>query len=319
MTAAPGTPNPETGPRMQIDAGAGAATPSPPELFRALGAVAGDPADARTASAALGLPSPSRGEHTVAFVINCPPYASVHLGAEGGIGGDAADRVAGFWRAIAVTPPAEPDHLTALLSLYASLGEAAGDTGRAATADALTRAREALFWEHIWSWLPGYLEAVARLHSPALTAWALLARRALLGERRTHPGSWLPLALRDAPPAVTADGSLDDLLTGLTAPIRCGFILTRDSLATAADTTGTGYRIGERRFSLRAMLEQCPAETLEWLSCEAARWSRRHARQRPGTGTAPGARDIVQRWWARRAEHTRRVLRSAAASAAEKA
>ena len=301
-----------TAPRTELAADAGAASPSRWELFRALGAVAGDPADARTACRALGVPSPSRGEHTVAFVLNCPPYASVYLGAEGGIGGDAADRVAGFWRAIDVAPPAEPDHLTALLSLYASLGEAGGDSATAATADALTRARRALFWEHIWPWLPGYLDAVARLASPSLTAWALLARRALAGERRAHPGSWLPLALRDAPPPVTADGSLDDLLTGLTAPIRCGFVLTRHSLAAGADAAGAGYRIGERRFTLRAMLEQTPADTLSWLSCEAARWSRRHARQRPGSPAAPGPADIVQKWWARRAHHTRRVLDAAA-------
>ena len=63
-------------------------------------------------------------------------------------------RVAGFWRATGVTPPAEPDQLTALLSLYAQLGEAAHDTRTATTADALTRARHALFWEHLWRWRP---------------------------------------------------------------------------------------------------------------------------------------------------------------------
>jgi Nitrate reductase delta subunit len=292
----------------------GAATPSRWELLRALGAVAGDHAGARTACSALGLPSPSRGEHTVAFAINCPPYAPLYLGAGGGIGGDAADRVAGFWRVIGIAPPAEPDHLTALLSLYASLGEAGTDSATSATADALTRARHTLFWEHIWPWVPGYLDAVARLRSPSLAAWALVARRALLGERRTQPGSWLPLALRDAPPPVAADGSLGDFLTGLTAPARCGFILTRDCLAAGSEAAGTGFLIGERRFTLSAMLEQRPAETLGWLSCEAARWSRRHARQRPGDHAAAEPADIVQQWWARRADHTQRVLRTAAAA-----
>ena len=84
------------------------ASPGRAELFRALGAVAGEPADARTACAALGLAGPGNAEHTEVFVLNCPPYASVYLGAEGGLGGEAADRVAGFWRAIGVPPPAEP-------------------------------------------------------------------------------------------------------------------------------------------------------------------------------------------------------------------
>jgi TorA maturation chaperone TorD len=164
-------------------------TPGRAELFRALGAVAGEPADARTACAALGLPVPGNAEHTEVFVLNCPPYASVYLGADGGLGGEAADRAAGFWRAIGVPPPAEPDHLTALLSLYARLGEAAAAGPLTpATAGALARARQALFWEHLWPWLPGYLDAVDDLGTPALAPWARLARRTLTAERGRHPG-----------------------------------------------------------------------------------------------------------------------------------
>ena len=287
------------------------------ELLRALGAVAGDPADAATACAALGWAGPTGAEHTEAFVLNCPPYASVYLGAEGGLGGDAADRAAGFWRAIGVTPPAEPDHLAALLGLYASLGEAAGETRTAATSDALTRARHALFWEHLWSWLPGYLAAVTDLGIPGLVCWARLTGRVLLAERGAHPGGWLPLALRAAPPAPAGPagaaglgglGGLDDRLDVLTCPVRSGFILTRRGLADGADAAGAGHRIGERRFTLRALLDQAPAETFGWLAGEATRWARRHAGDEDGrTG-----RDIVQAWWARRAGHTARIMATAA-------
>ena len=244
-------------------------------------------------------------------MLNCPPYAAVYLGAEGGLGGEAADRAAGFWRALGVAPPAEPDHLTALLGLYASLGEAAGDTRTAATADALTRARQALFWEHLWPWLPGYLAAVADLGTPGLAPWARLAGRVLLAERGAHPGGWLPLALRAAPAAPAGLGGLNDLLDMLTCPVRSGLILTRRGLAGGADAAGAGHRIGERRFTLRALLDQAPAETLGWLAGEAARWSRRHASQ----GDARPGGDIVRAWWARRAGHTARILATAASRA----
>jgi hypothetical protein len=270
------------------------------ELLRALGAVADDPAGARTACVALGLPEPGRAEHTEVFVLNCPPYASVYLGAEGGLGGDAADRVAGFWRAIGVAPPAEPDHLTALLSLYASLGEAARDGRVTATADALTRARQALFWEHVWPWLPGYLLAVAGLRAPALGGWADLAWRAIKDERAAHPGGWLPLALRAAPGPAGAGDSLEVMLDTLTTPVRSGFVLTRHGLAAGAAAIGAGHRIGERRFALRAMLEQAPADTLAWLQAQARLWRHRHTVRAPG--------DPVQRWWADRAGHTGRLL-----------
>jgi hypothetical protein len=166
------------------------------ELFRVLGAVAGEPADARTACAALGLPVPGDAEHTEVFVLNCPPYAAVYLGAEGGLGGEAADRAAGFWRAIGMPPPAEPDHLTALLSLYARLGGAAIGPLAPATAAALTRAWQALFWEHLWPWLPGYLDAVDDLGTPALAPWA----------------AWPGWGLRPSAPAIPAAGR----------PWRCG-------------------------------------------------------------------------------------------------
>jgi hypothetical protein len=281
------------------------------ELLRVLGAVADSPAGAASASQAVGLPGPDGAGHTEVFVLNCPPYASVYLGAEGGLGGEGTDRVAGFWRAIGLTPPGEPDHLAALLGLYATLGEAAQDSRRPATAAALTRTRHVLLAEHLWPWLPGYLDAVTDLGIPALASWARLTGQALLAEDRPQHGSQLPLAQRAAPPPLSTGWPLTDLLGALTAPVRCGFILTRRRLAAAAGDIGTGYRIGERRFALHAMIEQAPAEALRWLAAEAARWSQRHAAWAPG--------DPVQQWWARRTAHTGHVLHAAATTAARQA
>jgi hypothetical protein len=111
----------------------------------------------------------------------------------------------------------------------------------------------------------------------------------------------LPLALREAPAPVDADGGLDELLGGLVAPVRSGLILTRRAVAAGAGQAGAGHRIGERRFALRAMLESEPDRTAGWLGQEAARWSQRHL------GIAAG--DPVQQWWAGRAAATARVLR----------
>ena len=270
------------------------------ELLRALGAVADSPAAARAVAAPLGLDLVSDDEHTEAFVLNCPPYAAVYLGPEGALGGEGADRAAGFWRAVGLTPPAEPDHLTALLALYAHLGEAAAETGRPATADALTRARLSLFREHLWPWLPGYLDAVTDLGLPLLAGWARLIRRAVAAEVAGQP-AWpaLPLALR----AARADPvvGLGDLVGLLTTPVRSGIILTRRQLAAGAGEAGLGHRIGERRFALRALFSQDPEATLAWTAAEAARWQDRHLRRAVG--------DDVAGWWAGRAARTGALLR----------
>jgi hypothetical protein len=222
----------------------------------------------------------------------------VYLGAGGGLGGDAADRVAGFWRAIGVDPPAEPDHLTSLLSLYATLGEDRS----------LDHVRQALFWEHLWPWVPGYLGAVTDVGEPTLGTWASLIMRVVEEERAGLPaGSPLPAALRDAPAPLTGDEDLRDLLDALVAPVRSGMLLTRRALARGAGQAKAGHRIGERRFTLRAMLEQEPEGTRSWLAGEADRWS---ARWSALWSARHAAADPVLQWWADRAAATAAALRS---------
>src|SRR5215210_4054397 len=112
------------------------------ELFRAL-AMFAEPSvegSARVAEALeLGQP-PAESEYTETFLFQLYPYASVYLGAEGMMGGEARDRVAGFWRALHLTPPAEPDHLSVMLALYAELVERKEKDAR--LSDALNHARK---------------------------------------------------------------------------------------------------------------------------------------------------------------------------------
>jgi Nitrate reductase delta subunit len=273
------------------------------ELLRALGAVPDSPPAARGVGPALGLDPVSDADHTDAFVLNCPPYAAIYLGPHGAIGGEGTDRVAGFWRAIGIVPPAEPDHLAALLGLYARLGEAVAGARHPATAAALAQSQAVLFWEHLWPWLPAYLDAVTDLAVPALASWADLAGRALAAESGALPPCPLrPLALRAAPPGAQPGTGPGDLVELLTVPVRSGLILTRRRLAEGAARAGVGFRIGERRFALRAMLDQDPGATLSWLAGEADRWQRRHHDR--------ARRDEIAGWWAARAARTGQVLRA---------
>jgi hypothetical protein len=274
------------------------------ELLRGLAAVAlSPPPGCAPAARGLGLAVPSAREHTAVFVLGAPAHAAIHLGPEGMLGGEALDRVAGFWRVLGLTPPADADHLGTLLLLLAELGDAVARARSARTAEALRRARSALVREHLWSWAPGYLSAVSQLDAPALAPWARLTLAALAREaRQAGPARDLPLALRCAPPPPGPGLTRERLLGTVLAPVRSGIVLTRDDLRAGARAAGTGCRAGERRFTLGAMLDQEPAAVLGWLSRLARDWSRLHRRQPPVPGGDP------REWWAGRAAATAGAL-----------
>lgn len=275
------------------------------ELLRALGAYcAAATGDSAALARALSLPVLNAEEHTRLFVLGLPPYASIHLGAEGMIGGDAAANVAGFYRALELTPPPEPDHLAALFGLCAHLEDAEARCRTAAAAERLRHARAALVGEHLSSWLGGYLDAVAA--DPLGAPWAQLCRRALVEERailgETLVGAPLPSALRDAPAPIGPDIVIADLLGALVAPVRIGFVLTGTDVAAIAAGVGAGLRRGERRFQLRSLLEQVPAATLIALGAHAGRAAGRHSAHSLLAGEA------TAHWWAERARHSAAVL-----------
>jgi hypothetical protein len=271
------------------------------DLFRALGALAEPPAPGHVAIGdALGLDGePAPGDYADVFLFSTYPYASVYVGPEGMLGGEARDRVAGFWRALGLTPPPEPDHLAALLGLYAALVEdearalGAGDDAAAA----LRRgSRRALLWEHLLSWLVPYLAKVEELAPPFYSGWARLLGDSLADEARVvGRQERLPLHLREAPGLPDDDAPGAAWIGAILAPVRSGVIVTGWDLRRAAADLGLGARVGERAFVLRSMLEQDPASTLEWLAHESGRAAAAHVRSEPLLGA-------VGVFWRHRAE-----------------
>lgn len=279
------------------------------ELLRALGAAVLTPPPGNAGPCeALGLPAQSGAQHTKVFVLSAPPHAAIHLGPEGMLGGEGLDRIAGFWRALGLSAPEDADHLGVLLLLYSELGEAESGAADDKARSQMRRARTALFHEHLWSWAPGYLAAVADLQVEPTTAWAQVTEQALRVELADlGPAVLLPLALRAAPPALEPTDSFDETLDALVAPVRSGMILTYPDLVACASATGVGVRRGERRYALKAMLQQDAHRTLRWLAEHARRLSELHAGASAGNPQEPGV------WWAARASSTARTLDALAA------
>jgi TorA maturation chaperone TorD len=285
------------------------AAPARADLLRTLGVLAEPPgaAHARLADL-LGLPGATGADWAEAFVVQLVPHASIYVSAEGMLGGEAADRVAGFWRALHLQVPADPDHLAALLGLYASLVEVEQDEPAAPRRTLRRQARAALLHEHLLSWLPAYAHAMADSGPEPYAAWARLLRETLLAEAvELGVPERLPMHLR-AVPCVPADGGLDDLLDGLLTPARSGVVLTRAHLAQAARRGGLGLRLGSRRATLRALIEQDPAAVLTALAGQAGEWLARHRADRPTIGPAA-------EHWAGRAAATADLLTAAAGQA----
>ena len=275
------------------------------EALRALGVLVEPPGEATTWLArAVGiktaLPDPS--DYTDLFVFQLYPYASVYLGAEGMLGGEARGRVAGFWSALGLTPPAEPDHLTALLGLYAALAQDGSSQA--------LHARKALLWEHLLSWLPQYLERVEEVGAPFYADWARELRAVLLSEaRQLGQATTLPLHLREAPALAHPDEDGGDaFLASLLAPVRTGMILVRSDLVRCARELGLGLRVGERSYVLRALFSQAPDELLRWLAGHARASADRHRAR-------PAALRAVSGFWAERADSTAALLTALRAAA----
>src|SRR5258708_14132549 len=178
------------------------------ELFRALGALVETPRpELREVAELLGLGSlPTRAAHGSLFLLQLYPYASVYLGAEGQLGGEARDRIAGFWRAPGRPRPAEPDHLALMLGLHARLAELEAQAGDGPERERWRHARWAFLWEHLLSWLPIFLTKLIDLAGdhgtadPFYAGWAALLRDPLREEAKSlcSPDQ-LPPHLRASP------------------------------------------------------------------------------------------------------------------------
>lgn len=288
------------------------------ELFRAL-AVLIEPPMARAAPLADALELgvlPDADAYTEFFVFQLYPYASVYLGAEGMLGGEARDRVAGFWRALGQTPPGDVDYLPVMLALYARLCELEKRERDESARGNWRRARKTFLWEHLLSWLPVYLSKVSEIAPAFYRRWGEVLSEALLHEASEVGGQqWLPLHLRETTHGLAdprSDGGAA-FLSSLLSPVRSGMILVRADFARAARSLGLGLRIGERNFILKALLSQDARGMLGWLREEATGWAERHR----VLGEQQGALGDVAQAWEQRAKTSATLLEELGQAAGE--
>jgi hypothetical protein len=258
------------------------------DVIRALALLAEPPTPQhRQVATLLDLPCPTPQAHLAVFG-RAHPHASFYLNDDGMLGGDAADRVAGFYRALGEPVPHEVDHLTTVLAAYAKLVEREQDAP-AEQRPTWTHLRTTFLIEHVLSWVPLLTDSVAHL-SPAHADWARLVDNALEHEANRTPATTtsLPSSLSEAAhvPNPRTDG-VASFLAGLLAPSRSGVVITDVDLHRCADELRLGCRVGTRQFVLRNLMEQDSADVLAWLNHHTAAICERRrrswwARTRPG-------------------------------------
>lgn len=275
------------------------------ELFRALALFAEAPRNesVRVAEALELGKLPTESEYTETFLFQLYPFASVYLGAEGMMGGEARDSVAGFWRALSLTPPTEPDHLSVMLALYAQLVEWEEEESDALRSERLRSARKAFLWEHLLSWLPVYLRKLEDIAPPFYARWGETLKEALVEEIETVGRQQkLPLHLRQSSGLVDPrEHEMEEFLQSLLAPARSGMIITRADLIRAGRKLGIGSRLGERKFILKSLFNQDAPAILDWLQEEAVVWRNHHRQNQELLGAVAAA-------WLEKTEATAKLL-----------
>ena len=270
------------------------------ELVRSLGVLCERPDASHVRLARwLGLPPPDPAAHTELFVHQLPPLASIFLDHQGMIGGEARDLVAGFWRALHITPPVEPDHLASLLGLSASLSGAADEERSPERRKIFEHSHQALTWEHLVSWLVPYLTRMEELADETYRSWAQLLGLVLNDELK-GVGVFDPPSLLFAAPETEFD-SVDSMVGYILSPVRSGIVLTRADLHRASVDMSLGRRIGERAFTMKALMDQDRRLVIDWLATEAVRQAEVFASSK--------IHDEIAQIWAQKARQTAIRLR----------
>ncbi len=213
--------------------------------------------------------------HTEVFVIDLKPFASIYLSKVATLGGEAQDLVAGYYRAVGMSVPKDPDSLSQMLGHYEGLLHSVVQDEEAVMLERITHLRRAFLHEHILPWVPFYLTALKESYpSFAIFSKALIELlRSDVEELNLEIRTRTPLALANRT-YLEIDAEPEEMfldVKALVSPFSSGLILTQKDLLRCASQSGVAARIGTKSFMLETLLGQNPQGVLEWLLGETKR------------------------------------------------
>lgn len=225
--------------------------------------------------AALDLGNYTPEVHTQVFAIDLKPYASIYLSEVATLGGEARDVAAGYYRAIGLPVPQEPDALFTMFEHYQGLIETLESSKDDLILERVRHLRSAFLFEHLLAWVPFYLTALSESYDHfGLFSEALLEfLRDEVEELELDVIGRLPIVLRDR--RFFGDEGLNieakSRVSLLVSPFSSGLILSQNDMFRCARETDAVTRPGTKSFMLENLLGDRPKEVLQWLVCECER------------------------------------------------
>lgn len=256
---------------------------------------------------AMGCMGVSSGDLYKAFIKDLPPFASIYLSDDGNIGGEPRSVIAGFYRALSQPIPADPDHLSNLLSLLAGILNALAESIGSQSpekAESINRAKDVIVGDHILSWFPAYLLRANEVFPSSLKNWVSLALdySSILSTQISNE-----LGQAESVDSSVANFDIDrndvgQLVSMLTSPGRSGLIVTLSDIEEIARELSLPLRVGRKRFVLEDLFATRSSDILVAFEFLARR---QHQVFNSNLGEFPALKI-----WVDRASHTKELLTS---------
>ena len=204
-------------------------------------------------------------ENETMFGFNVYPFASLFLEPDGMLGGETTQQIRAFTSRLGFDVGRDanaPDHVAAELRILATLTKR-----NPLNEDSIAEFID----QHLFSWLPAFVTAVHGESNDFYTEVADMMleqivdhRRSLSAESKTHEiNSGLEERLLSDP-----DTGIHEITDFLTSPARCGFFLSRSTIAGIAQGSKLPHGFGGRSQMMATLLRSASAyDGLDFVVC----------------------------------------------------
>lgn len=215
---------------------------------------------------ALGIDRSGCEAINALLVSELPPFASIYLSLDGNIGGESQAEIAGFYRAISVKVPPNPDYLSSLLYLLGQIikKEAEVVDGETARSRAIEIAKLTLLRQHIAPWLVPYLLRAEQIAGADASVWIALTLDLIASilESSEVPTPKQPIDEDLDQSQIESFANSVEFIDWITSPLLSGVIVAPSDLVSIAKSLGLATRIGRKRFVLEGLFQQGGRELL---------------------------------------------------------